>query len=171
MELAPLHKNGIITTLPSSKYESLIFAQRKPNGKLRLLVDLGKINTLIRDDYINNNHSVSTLTDAVQNMAGKTCSAMLIVSKRINAFKWPTSNQSNTLHSILQVEHLHTEEWHKDLVVPLGIFELNTRISRCSHRSRSMCTICRQYWHSRQYPSTFNQKPTSSFSLPEQGWP
>ena len=71
VELALLHKYGIITTLPFSKYASPIFAQRKPNGNLRLLVDLRKINTLIADDYINNNHPVSTLTDAAQHMAGK----------------------------------------------------------------------------------------------------
>ena len=69
--LALLHKYGIITTLPFSKYASPIFAQKKPNGKLRLLVDLRKINNLISDDYINNNHPVSTLTDAAQHMAGK----------------------------------------------------------------------------------------------------
>ena len=66
-----VHKYGIITTLPFSKYASPIFAQRKPNGKLRLLVDLQKINTLIADDYIKNNHPVSTLMDAAQHMAGK----------------------------------------------------------------------------------------------------
>ena len=71
VELALLHKYGIITTLPLSKYASPITAQRKPNGKLRLLVDLRKINTLIADDYFNNNHPVSTLTDAAQHMAGK----------------------------------------------------------------------------------------------------
>ena len=71
VELALLHKHGIITTLPFSKYASPIFAQKKPNGKLRLLVDLKKINNLLSDDYINNNHTVSTLTDAVQHMAGK----------------------------------------------------------------------------------------------------
>ena len=71
VELALLHKYGIITTLPFSKYAGPIFAQRKPNGKLRLLIDLRKINTLIADDYINNNHPVSTLTDAAQHMAGK----------------------------------------------------------------------------------------------------
>ena len=43
VELALLHKYGIITTLPFSKYASPIFAQRKPNGKLPLLVDLRKI--------------------------------------------------------------------------------------------------------------------------------
>ena len=40
VELALMHRYGIITTLSFSKYASPIFAQRKPNGKLRLLVDL-----------------------------------------------------------------------------------------------------------------------------------
>ena len=66
-----LHKYGIITTLPFSKYASPIFAQKKANGKLRLLVDSKKINNLISDDYINNNHPVSTLVNAAQHMAGK----------------------------------------------------------------------------------------------------
>ena len=47
VELALMHKFGIITVLPFSKYASPIFAQRKPNGKLRLLVDLRKISSLI----------------------------------------------------------------------------------------------------------------------------
>ena len=71
VELALLHKYGIITTLPFSKYASPIVAQKKPNGKLRLLVDFRTINNLISDDYISNNHPVSKLTDAAQHMAGK----------------------------------------------------------------------------------------------------
>ena len=71
VELALLQRYGIITTLPFSKYASPIFAQKKPKGKLRLLVDLRKINNLNSDDYMNNNHPVSTLTDAAQHMAGK----------------------------------------------------------------------------------------------------
>ena len=71
VELAMLHKYGIITTLPFSKYASPIFAQKKPNGKLRLLVDLRKLNNLISDDYININHPVSILVDATQHLAGK----------------------------------------------------------------------------------------------------
>ena len=59
-----IHKYGIITVLLFSKYASPIFAQRKAKGKLRLLVDLRKINSLIADDYTNNNHPVSTLSDA-----------------------------------------------------------------------------------------------------------
>ena len=34
-------------------------------------MDLRKINTLIADDYTNNNHPVSTLSDAAQHLAGK----------------------------------------------------------------------------------------------------
>ena len=71
VELALLHRYGIITALLFSKYASPFFAQKKSNGKLRLLVDLRKINNLISDDYISNNHPVSTLTDAAQHMAGK----------------------------------------------------------------------------------------------------
>ena len=71
MELALVHKYGIITTLPFSKYASPIFAQIKSNGKTRLLVDLRKIKTLIAYDYNNNKHPVSTLTDAAEPFAGK----------------------------------------------------------------------------------------------------
>ena len=71
VELALMHKYGIITVLPFSKYASPIFEQRKPNGKLRLLVDLRKINTLIADEYNNNKHLVSTLSDAAQHLARK----------------------------------------------------------------------------------------------------
>ena len=71
VELALMHRYGIVTILPFSKYASPIFAQRKPDSKLRLLVDLRKINALIADDYINNNHPVSTLSDAAQHLAGK----------------------------------------------------------------------------------------------------
>ena len=50
VELALMQKYGIITVLPFSKYASPVFAQRKPNGDLRLIVDIRKINTLIADD-------------------------------------------------------------------------------------------------------------------------
>ena len=71
VELALMHKYGIIIVLPFSKYASPIFAQRKPSGKLRLPVDLRKGNTLLADDYTNNNHPISTLSYAAQHLAGK----------------------------------------------------------------------------------------------------
>ena len=71
VELALLHRYGIITNLPFSNYASPVFAQRKPIGRLRLLVDLRKINNIISQDCINNNHPVNTLSEAAQLMAGK----------------------------------------------------------------------------------------------------
>ena len=71
VELALMHKYGIITVSAFSNYASPIFALRKPNRKLPLPVELRKINTLIADDYTNNNHPVSTLSDAAQHLAGK----------------------------------------------------------------------------------------------------
>ena len=71
VELALLHKYGIITTLLFAEHANTIFAQRKPNGRLRLLVNLRKINNLITEDNTNNNHPLNTLSDAAQNMAGK----------------------------------------------------------------------------------------------------
>ena len=95
-ELAVLHTYGIITTLAFSKYASPIFAQRKPNGKLRLSVDLRKIKTLIADDYINNNHPVSTLTDAAQHMAGKILFYKLDCSQAYHCLQM-ADQQSNEL--------------------------------------------------------------------------
>ena len=70
VELTLMHKYGIITVLPFSKYASPIFAQRKPNGNLRLPMEHRKINSLIADDFTKNNHPVSTLSDAAQHLAG-----------------------------------------------------------------------------------------------------
>ena len=70
VDMALIHKNGITTVMPFSKYARPIFTQRKPNGKLRLLVDLRISSTLIADNYINFNHPVSTLSDAAQHLAG-----------------------------------------------------------------------------------------------------
>ena len=46
VELALLHKYGIIITLTFGIYASPVFVQKKPTGKPRQLVDLNKINTL-----------------------------------------------------------------------------------------------------------------------------
>ena len=89
VELAFMHKYGIITVLPFSKYASPIFAQRKPNGKLRLRVDLRKIDTLIVDDFTNSNHPVGTLSDAAQQLAGKSLFCKLDCSKAYHCLHMP----------------------------------------------------------------------------------
>ena len=89
VELVLMHKYGIITVLPFSKYASPKFAQIKPNGKIRLLVDLRKINTLIADDYSNNDHPVSTLSDAAQHLAGKSLFCRLDCSQAYHCLQMP----------------------------------------------------------------------------------
>ena len=66
-----MHKYGNLTVLLFHIYAGTIFAKRIPNGNLRLLVDFRKINSLIADEYTNNNRPVSTLSDAVQHLARK----------------------------------------------------------------------------------------------------
>ena len=68
---------GIVKPLTYSKYSSPLFSQRKTSGKLRMLIDLRKINHLIRHDYESHNFPISTLADAGKHLAGKTLFAKL----------------------------------------------------------------------------------------------
>ena len=101
VELAMLHRYGIITTLPFSKYASPKFAQKKSNGKLRLLVDLRKINKLISDDNINNNHPVSTLVDAAQHMAGKKLFYKLDCSQAYHCLQMADQRSKHKWHRLV----------------------------------------------------------------------
>ena len=71
VELALMHYYGLITTLSHSKYSSPVFAQRKASGRLRILIDLRRINHLLRNDYINTNFPISNMSDASNHFAGK----------------------------------------------------------------------------------------------------
>ena len=71
VELALMQYYNILTTLIQSKYSSPMFAQRKPSEKLRLLVDLRRVNHLLKQDYHNANFPISIMTDAVNHFAGK----------------------------------------------------------------------------------------------------
>ena len=113
VELALMHKYGIITVLPFSKYTSPVFAQMKPKGKLRLLVDLRKINSLIADYYTNNIHPVSTLSDAAQHLAGKSLFCKLGCSQAYHCLQIADNGQWKCLHSILLAELLPIKDLHK----------------------------------------------------------
>ena len=81
VKLALLQYWGVITTLTYSKYSSSIFALRKHSGKLRILVDLRRINHLIRHDYDNHNFPIATLADVNSHLAGKKYFAKLDCSQ------------------------------------------------------------------------------------------
>ena len=67
--------------MPYSKYSSPLFAQRKPSGALRLLIDLRRVNHLIRHDYDSHNFPITTLADASAHLAGKKLFAKLDCSQ------------------------------------------------------------------------------------------
>ena len=71
VELSLMQYYGIITTLPFSKHASPIFAQRKSNGNLRILIDLRRVNHLIRHDYDSHNFPISSIADVGHHLAGK----------------------------------------------------------------------------------------------------
>ena len=105
-ELAVMHKYGIITVLPLSKHASPIFAQRKPNLKLRLLVDLRKIKTLIADEYTNNDHPVRTLSDAAQHLAQKSLFCKLDCSQAFHCLQMVDQRSVKKLAFIFSYKRL-----------------------------------------------------------------
>ena len=81
IELSLMQYYGIITTLPFSKHASPIFAQRKSNGNLRILIDLRRVNHLIRHDYDSHNFPISSIADIGHHLAGKRLFAKLDCSQ------------------------------------------------------------------------------------------
>ena len=69
--LALLQYFNIQTTLSYSKYSSPIFVHRKSSRKLRILIDLRRVDHLLRHDYLNCNFPISNMTDATNHFAGK----------------------------------------------------------------------------------------------------
>ena len=166
VELVLMHKYGIITVLPFSKYASPIFAQRKPNGKLRLLVDLRKINTLIADDYTNNNHPVSTLSDAAQHLAGKSLFCKLDCSQAYHCSQMADQRSVESLHSILLAELLPKEDLHKvlaDLCLPFRVSCANTwtQLSKLTNVLNTWTTLELQPTMLRTSPGTFGQSSSA----------
>ena len=100
VDLALVHKYGIYKVLLFSKYASPIFAQRKPDGKLRLLVDLRKSNSLIAHDYTKKNHPVSTLSDAAQHLAMKSLFCKLDCSQAYHCLQMADQRSAEMLASI-----------------------------------------------------------------------
>ena len=71
VELSLMQYYGIIVSLPYSKHASPIFAQRKSSGNLRILIDLRRVNHLIKHDYDSHNFPISSLADVGNHLAGK----------------------------------------------------------------------------------------------------
>ena len=71
VELALLQNINIKTRLSHCKYRSTMFVHRKSSGKLRILIDLRRVNHLLPHDYLNSNFHISNMTDATNHYDGK----------------------------------------------------------------------------------------------------
>ena len=74
VELAPMQEYGTMNTFPFSKYSSTFFAQRKPNDKLRISIDLRQCKHLIKHDYREHKNPMTTSSDAAQHLARRSTS-------------------------------------------------------------------------------------------------
>ena len=147
-----MHRYGIITTLPFSKYASPVFAQRKPNDKLRLLVDLRNINALISDDYINNNHPVSTLSDAAQHLAAKKLFCNLDCSQAYHCLQMADQRSIEMLAFNFASRTFAYKRLAQGLSSALSAFSSFMReyLDKVIKVTSSVRAICRRHWNSCQ---------------------
>ena len=115
VELTLMCKYGIITELLFSKYASPKFAQRKPNGKLRLPVDLGKSTVSLRMIKPIPIIQLALCQTQHNNWQGSFYSASLHAPKLITACRWQTSGQWTCSQSISLAKFLPTIDLHKVL--------------------------------------------------------
>ena len=172
VELALSHKYGIITTLPFSKYASPIFAQRKPNGKLRLLVDLRKINTLIADDYLNNNRPDSTLTDGAQHEAGKNLFCKLDCSQSYHCLQMADQQSIELLAFNFASQTFAYRRLAQAPSRSLSAFSSFIRecvdpVIKADQCAQNVDDIGR----AANTPEQLIKKPRSSFPVPAESWP
>ena len=129
VELALIHKYGKITVSLFSKYASPNFEQKKANEKIRLLVGIRKINTMIAADYTNNNHTVSTLSDAAQHLAGKSLFCKLVCSQAYHCLQMADQRSVEVRALNFARRNLPTKDLRKvlaDLCTPFQVSCANT---------------------------------------------
>ena len=156
VKLALLHKYDITKRTPLSKYASPRFAQRTPNEKLRIMVDLRKANTFIADDYINMNHPVSKSIDAAQHMNGTNLLCKLVCS------------QAYHCHQLADKQSIETLAFQ--LASRTFTYRRLAPALRIGHQSQPMCIIRWWYWLNCQYLPKNYRKLISSLPMPQKIW-
>ena len=144
VELALMQKYGIITVVPFSKYASPIFAKRRPNGKLCPLVDLRKINSLIVDDCTNNNHPVSTMSDAARHLAGKSLFCNLNCSQAYHSLQMAEQWSVNCLQLVSLAQPLPAKDLHNvlaDLCFQVSCVSTWTQIAKLTNVLNKLTTL------------------------------
>ena len=172
VESALMLKHGIITALPFSKYASPIFAQRKPNGKLRPLVDLKIIKSLIADVYNKNNLPVSTFLDAAQHLALKSLFCQLDCSHAYHCLQMAEQRPMEMLPFNFAGQILPTKDLHEvsaDQCLPFQESWVSTctQLSKLTNVLSTWKTLESQPMRPRTLPRTLRH---SSSAFAQQDW-
>ena len=137
-----MQEYGIITTLPYGKYSSPIFRQRKPNGKLRILVDLRRFNNLLKQDYNQHNHAVTTIPAATQHLAGKKYFYKVVCSQAYHCLQMADEQSIQLLafnFGSRTFAYLRLAQGLNRSLSPVQ--QHNLRVPICTSESRLMCTV------------------------------
>ena len=173
VELALMHDYGIITVLPISEYASPIFAQRKLNGKLRVLLGLRKINSLIADECTNNIHPVSTLSKTAQHLAGESIFCKLDCSGAYHCLQM-ANQRSLEMPALLLASKSFWKQLHKALADLCLLFQVSclstwTQSSKLFNVLSTWTTLESEPIMLRISPGTFGQ-PSSAFAKQDWSW-
>ena len=106
VELALLRFFNITTTLSHSKYSNTTSVHRKSSGKLRIFIDLRRVNHLLRHEYLRSNYPFSKITDTTNHFAGKNLFRKLDCSRAYHCVQM--TFQSNFWHLTSHLEHSPT---------------------------------------------------------------
>ena len=104
-ELALRQYFNIKTTLSHSKYSSPIFVHRNSSGKLRKIIDLRRVNHLLRHDYLNSNFPISMMMDATNHFAGKKLFCKLDCSQAYHCVQMADEFSVQIWHLTSHLEH------------------------------------------------------------------
>ena len=132
------------------------------------LPNLRKINAPISDDYINNNHLVSTLSDAAQHLAGEMLFCYLDCSQAYHCLQI-TDQRSVELHAFTFVSRtIAFRRLAQGLSMALSAF--SSSFIR-EYLDTVIKAIRGRYWNSHQYNEATHQTHQCSFQMYTQSWP
>ena len=127
-------------------------------------MDLKKINSLIADDYTNNNHPVSTLSDAAQHLAGKPLFYNLDCSQAYHCLQMVDQRSVEMLAFIFANRTFAFEGLAQGLSRRVSVFfKFNAWVLGPSCRSWPICSILGRDWHRSQ--QCYRPYPEQSSSL------
>ena len=109
LEMASLQYWGVITTLTYQKNSIPSFAVPTPIGKLRILVDLRRINHLMRNDYDNHTFPLATMAYVNTHITGKKYLAKLHCTQayHVRQMTGPLSMQLLGFNFVSTTSHIY----------------------------------------------------------------